>query len=129
MKRLNKILLIDDSDASNELNSYCLNKMNVCDEILIAKNGEEAIDLLEESEELPELIFLDIRMPVMGGFDFLEEYEFISNQDKKAVIIVLTASSSPLDIKDAELTGKVTAYYVKPLDEKKIEKIFGTYFN
>jgi len=82
MKKLNSFLLIDDSKSANVFNDKMIRKINCVEKIYIAENGKEALDILEAGI-LPEIIFLDINMPVMNGWEFLAEYQKFDESDKK----------------------------------------------
>jgi CheY-like chemotaxis protein len=73
MKRFSTILIVDDDPISNYMTHYFLERLNICDSISFAKNGKEALRFLNKNSfNPPELILLDIEMPVMGGFEFLD---------------------------------------------------------
>jgi CheY-like chemotaxis protein len=131
-KRFQKILLIDDDSVSNFLNEMALQEMNLSDQIHVSENGEEALNFLYEhcckqgegTENCPDLIFLDINMPVMDGFQFLEEFEKLPYARKKPVkIVMLTSSNATKDLERAK-SMNVEGYIVKPLCKEKIEVLF-----
>lgn len=133
MQKLNCILLVDDDDITNFVHESLLEEADVTEEILVAKNGQEALNLLtqrfEESKEYPALIFLDINMPVMNGFEFLEKYQRLDESIKQSVhIVVLTTSLNIRDIERTRDTG-IADFLNKPLTYEKLrgalEKHFG----
>jgi CheY-like chemotaxis protein len=135
MKKLKRILLIDDSEATNFMNQYFFEKLNVCDRIDVATNGSEALKILNEikpdrwEEEMPDLILLDIKMPVMDGFEFLENYEKLPENMRKSVItILLTTSMSETDRSKANGYSSVNNFLNKPLTinnvKELLEKVF-----
>ena len=79
-----------------------LKPVAICDDVQIFQNGKEALDALinrlDQGEEIPEVIFLDINMPIMDGWDFLEEIMTLDLK-KKIIINVITSSIDPLDYK------------------------------
>src|SRR4051812_37822594 len=104
MTKLNCILLIDDDSITNFINERLIKKLNVTNDVKITMNGEEGIhyvqNLCEKNELCPELILLDINMPVMNGFEFIQAFEKLNIKNKdKVKIIILTTSKN---IKDVE---------------------------
>ena len=132
MKKLRSILLIDDSEATNFANQILLEKFNLTDDIKIAMNGKEALELIskkENSGKFPELIFLDLNMPELDGWGFLEEYEKLPKSESGlTVIIVLSSSTNPKDREKASSIGFVGDFVSKPLTKEKINDIITTYF-
>ena len=134
MRQLNEILLIDDSKGANALNQRLIASLGIANTISVALNGKFAIDYLmtkNENGEMPspELIFLDINMPVMDGFQFLEEFEKLSEEIKlNKVIVMLTSSISELDMDRAKEFSAVKGYCIKPLMSKNISEIVNQNF-
>lgn len=127
MSKINSILLIDDDQINNFINKRIIGKLEITDNVSIASNGEEALDYIQKyckkSGNCPELIFLDINMPVMNGFEFLNEFKNIDLNNKNQVkIIVLTTSSNPGDMQKLKQYS-IKGFLNKPLTEKKILEI------
>lgn len=127
MGRLKRLLLVDDDETSNFLNEFLIKGMGIVDEVFVATNGQEALDFIHEqnkTSQYPQLIFLDLNMPVMDGFEFLEEFEKIQQQsDRKTPVYVLTSSNYFKDFERAKFFS-VTGYIIKPLTEEKIRDAF-----
>lgn len=125
MQKLKNVLLIGDDDTGNFLNKLFLEGFNYAENVYINCNGQEALDFLRENkEDMPSLIFLDINMPVMDGFEFLEEIRHIpSILNSNIPIVILTASERFHDYEKAKKYN-ITAYLNKPLTEDKMEAIF-----
>lgn len=135
MRKFGCILIVDDDYASNYLTEIILEDMQLTEQIYIARNGKEALGLIiqyckegdpQVSSLCPQLIFLDINMPVMDGFEFLEEFEsleFIKNNP--IPVFLLTTSTNSRDIEKAR-RYRVSAYIEKPLTEDKIKKVLDT---
>jgi CheY-like chemotaxis protein len=118
MDKLNQILLVDDDYVDNFLNKRILENMNLAKEILICVSSTEALEHVKVNH--PELILLDINMPIMSGLEFLEMLQQHNNFE--CPVVVLTSSNHPGDIaKAAEL--RVSYYLVKPLTEDKVRKM------
>lgn len=132
MPKFGSILIVDDDYASNYLTEMILQDLQITEHIYLARNGKEALDLIKEycgddqqpaSKPCPQLIFLDINMPVMDGFEFLEEFEKMEYIKKNPIpIFLLTTSTNVRDIEKAK-RYRVNAYIEKPLTEEKIVKI------
>lgn len=130
-KKLGCILLVDDDPDDNEYHEIILNKLQISEKIDIAVNGVEAIRYLKsEGRTPPELIFLDINMPKMNGWEFLTEYKDLDIKQKaKVVIMILSTSTNPEYIRKANEIKEVTGYESKPLDKEMIEKIMVEHFS
>lgn len=114
------VLLVDDDEITNFLCKKMLTELGF-DSVDSATNGLEAIKYLQHT--CPDLIFLDIKMPIMDGFEFLEELKTTDLcQDVK--IIMLTSSSREKEIKQASAYTNVVDFVVKPLTKQKANNIF-----
>jgi CheY-like chemotaxis protein len=132
MPKFGSILIVDDDYASNYLTEMILQDLQITEHIYLARNGKEALDLIKDYcqddrqptlSPCPQLIFLDINMPVMDGFEFLEEFEKLDYIKKNPIpILLLTTSTNLRDIEKAK-GYQVSAYIEKPLTEEKIVKI------
>ena len=130
-KKLNCVLLVDDNEADKYLHTLVLKESIITDNIEIAMDGEEALDFLtSRGKDLPpDLIFLDINMPVMDGWTFLEEYEKLDEILKsKVVILMLTTSVNPSDKNRMEQWNGSVDFLNKPLTLEMIDEIMQKYF-
>ena len=99
-QRLNCILLIDDNDADNNYHKNIIEEMDIAYSVQIAENGLEAIKLLSNKNVVqPDLIFLDVNMPKMNGWEFLEAYKKM-NYNSQIMIVILTNSQNPANKKN-----------------------------
>lgn len=129
-KKLNCILLIDDDSSCNFFHERLLKKMDCVESIEVASNGKEGLDFLKSKKNRPDIIFLDINMPKMNGWEFLEEYEKLSEEEKsKIIVVMLTSSLNPDDRTKAENFGTVKAFNPKYLDKEAVEKLLQDYFS
>lgn len=128
-KKLRSILLIDDDEPTNFLNEMVLKKVDCAEEILVFQSAEKAVDFLNASTIVPDLIFLDINMPAMNGWDFLEAYQQLPAEKRKAVIVMLTTSINPDDRVKARQIAAVAGFKHKPLTREIVEEVLTDYFN
>lgn len=130
---LDCILLVDDDEATNFLNTRVIKKVDPEVDIQVAYNGKEALEYLKgfapgEACRVPNLIFLDINMPGMDGWEFLEEYKKLPDeQTKKIRILMLTTSMNPDEEKRAINIPEVKGFINKPLTPEKLERIINVY--
>ncbi len=123
-----KALLIDDNFIDNMINEKILRSCDFAEEITIKQSCESAINFLNEldknGQNLPEVIFLDIRMPVKTGFDFLVEFQDIQSPNKQDVkIVMLSSSLDPNDHKKVIEFNNVTDFLGKPLTTELLKSI------
>lgn len=128
MKKKN-VLLVDDDQIFNLLNQKTLQMLGVVGEIHVARNGSEALELINQyyigSRALPEVILLDLNMPIMDGFGFIEAFHKLNIPNiENTLIIVVTSSDNPADMKRAKELG-ITNYLTKPLSETALRKVLG----
>lgn len=125
----NCVMLIDDDDDDNFFHSIVLNEMHATEHIEVVDTALKALEYLRENTPPPDLIFLDINMPKMNGWEFLEQYQQLSLDHKaKVVIIMLTTSLNPSDLERSKKIKEINGFETKPLTEEKLEKILATYF-
>ena len=129
-KKLNCILLVDDDPDDNFYHQIIINEMNIVNHIDIVINGIEAIAYLKKENQIPpEIIFLDINMPKMNGWEFLEQYKHLNIAQKaKVLIVILTTSANPDHIKRAKEIQDVTGYETKPLTKELMMEILQQHF-
>lgn len=138
MKKLNCILLIDDNQHTNFFNKRLINKMELAEQVFAVENGKQGIDFLTNQGEYvnngtsypqPALILLDINMPVMDGWEFLEAYHGLPVAQKgKILIVMLTTSPNPDDFQKAAAIPEVNEFRQKPLSAEMLVDIFQRYF-
>ncbi len=129
-KKLNSILLVDDDPDDNYYHQVIINDMNIVEHIDIVRNGIEAITYLKtENRTPPDIIFLDLNMPKMNGWEFLEQYKHLAPAQKsKILIVILTTSTNPDDIKRAKEIQEVTDFETKPLSKELLTEILRQHF-
>ena len=133
MQKLDCIILVDDDEVTNYVHESVIEDAGVTKEVLVAEDGQRALNLLQELKAkeapYPNLIFLDINMPVMNGFEFLDAYQQMKGQFKQPVIIVmLTSSLNTQDVARAQAAGAAD-FLDKPLTADKLNNVLGKYFD
>ncbi|MES2733256.1 MAG: response regulator [Bacteroidota bacterium] len=131
--KLKCVLLIDDDEIINFLNHHVLSDTGIAQSIEIVETVKDALQLLENREvegcSIPELIFLDLNMPGLNGWDFIEEYKKIKNaHGLNCVIVVLTTSVNPDDNKKANQISEIAEFRSKPMTYEMIHEIVHKYF-
>jgi len=128
--KLKCILLIDDDDDDNFFHKMVIDEMNITEHVQVAYNGLEALDFLkDESKPRPDLVFLDINMPKMNGWEFLEANKKLTEGQKaKFMVVMLTTSSNPEDKKRAQQYAEVGDFNPKPLTKETLKVILERYF-
>ena len=128
MEKLLVICIVDDDDIYKFTLNKTIESQNFANKIMMFSDGEEAIDFLSDNlndpNNLPDVIFLDINMPIMDGFEFMEEYIKIKPYvGKKIIIYMVTSSIDPIDIERSKAISEISDYIVKPIDAKQLAEI------
>lgn len=126
-------MLIDDNEVDLKINSKIITISKLFDEIIVCKSGEDGLSYLSEHTDdpnnLPDFILLDIQMPEMDGFEFLEIYKnFPDPVKEKCIIAILSSTLDFGDIKKAEANPLVIKLLRKPLFPKELEELLRKYF-
>jgi len=129
-RKLECILLVDDDPDDNMYHRIIIEEMNITHNIDVVLNGLEAITYLKKNNQAPpELIFLDINMPKMNGWEFLDQYKHLdAKQRARVVIVILTTSANPDHLKKAEQIKEVTGFETKPLSKEMMSEILKEHF-
>lgn len=130
---LNSILLVDDDESTNLINSVFIKKLTIDVNVYKALNGSEALDFLNSPQSkqiiFPCLIVLDINMPIMNGWLFLENYKNLPELLKSECVIVMTTTSeNEQDLIRATKNEDVKEFYQKPMSDEKFSQIISEYF-
>jgi CheY-like chemotaxis protein len=128
MSKFRNVLLVDDNEIDNFINERIITSSAFCDHVVVKNSADGALSYLKEiegsDEKIPEIIFLDLNMPVKDGFGFLEEFSGLSEAVRnRSKVVVLSSSISPDDINRASTNPYVFKYLNKPLSEKYLEAI------
>jgi len=131
-KKFYTVMLIDDNEIDNLINQKMIEAANITEHIFTHTGARSAIEFLKNIEKvedvakkiLPDVIFLDIDMPLMDGFQFLDEFDKLSESTKsKCKIVMLTSSINPQDVNKSKEYSYVKKYINKPLSQENLEKI------
>ena len=141
---INRVFCIDDDQITLTLCDLVIKKAAFADEVLVAKNGKEGLAFFSEyfanrknnnsKDEAPLIIFLDLNMPVMNGWDFLEDYLLkYSDRIPQTKVVILSSTVNPEDFSRANQYEIVIDFINKPLtieglEELKQNEYIGHYF-
>ena len=126
------VMLVDDNEIDNLINQKMIEATNFAEHVYTFSGAISALDFLKNirgskgisSEHIPDIIFLDINMPILDGFQFLEEFEKLSEEIRTHTrILMLSSSISPKDIDRAASSRYVYKYINKPLNARYLEAI------
>lgn len=125
--RFQNVLLIDDNEITNAIQSQLIKTSGFADTIVMRQSGIDALEYLRNKvteANVPEIIFLDIRMPVIDGFGFLEEYKKLPAYiTDKAKVVMLTSSLDDSDRAKSKSDSHVSDFIVKPLTIDKLNAL------
>jgi CheY-like chemotaxis protein len=135
---LNCILLIDDDEPTNFLNRMTVEQTGCTRHVAVVQSGQEGLNFLmgqrPPSGEMancphPDLIFLDINMPAMDGWEFMEKYKQLPREQKASIVLImLTTSLNPDDEEKSKRMPEIAGFENKPLNELQLERLLKKYF-
>ncbi|MDZ4666621.1 MAG: response regulator [bacterium] len=119
----NYVMLVDDDENANMISEIRLKRSSFCEQIITVTNGQEAIDYFEsqinlpkDQQKIPTIIFLDLNMPVMDGWNFMKEFgEKYNKYFPNCTIIVLSSTIDPVETERASFEPLVMGFIQKPL--------------
>lgn len=137
MNKVDSILLVDDDHPTNFYNSIIIEDLDCANNVMFMQSAQEALDYLQmgfDNKDFvrPNLLFLDINMPGMNGWEFLEELAEMKTEQydvSEIVIIILSSSLNPDDRTKAITNPFVKDFMNKPLSEECLMHVMNTYFN
>jgi len=122
--------VIDDDGIYQFYMKKIINSLNVVKKILSFGDGEEAIQFFSENvsnhETLPNVVFLDINMPIMDGWQFIEAYILLKPRiGKKIIIYMVSSSTDQRDIDQAKRISEISDYLIKPVTQEQMKELIG----
>ena len=128
LNKLKRVMMIDDNEIDLKINAKLINIAHLFEEIIICNSAEEGLEYLRKNQKnidnLPGFILLDIQMPDMDGFDFLEEFKrFPKSFTDTCPVAMLSSTLDFGDIQKAEANPYVIKLLKKPLLIKELEKL------
>lgn len=135
MEKLKNVWLVDDDSITNFINMTIISDIHITENIQTAENGLEALEMIKSYYKnnstvgvCSSLVFLDLNMPLMDGFEFLQVFGNMDEfQDQCIPIIVVTSSENAMDIERAKKLN-INGYVCKPLTPEKVNKVLSSVF-
>jgi CheY-like chemotaxis protein len=134
LRKLRRILLIDDSKADNFIHRRRIEKMAIAADIVVKANGREGLDYLttplpDGRYPNPDILFLDINMPLLDGWGFLDRYQHLPPEQRARVtVVLLTSSISDRDFARADTYPVIDEKMSKPLEQGTLHLLASRYF-
>lgn len=132
-QKINLACIIDDDNIYVNLVKRIIKTKHLCEDLIVFKDGKEAYDyfkkMLEDDDEssIPEIILLDLNMPVMDGWEFIEHFTKIRNKfNKRITLYVVSSSINKNDIDKAKSLSSVADYLIKPVRIEELKAVFET---
>ena len=123
------VAIIDDDRVFQQVTRIKLARRQLARRVLMFSDGDQAMQFFAENaadpEQLPDIILLDLNMPIMDGWDFLEAFAHIKPKlGKKVTIFVATSSVNPEDHRRAKTISEISDFIVKPIPDERLMRIF-----
>tara|TARA_B100000795_G_C22748494_1_gene418350 strand:- start:356 stop:769 length:414 start_codon:yes stop_codon:yes gene_type:complete len=123
------LAIVDDDKIFQFTLTRVINYNKQVERIINFSDGEKAIQYLTDNkvtnENIPDIIFLDSNMPILDGWQFIEEYKSIKTEIKKKIVIVMWSSSiNPIDTERASKISEISNYLIKPIKLEEVKTFF-----
>ncbi|MEP2059869.1 MAG: response regulator [Maribacter litoralis] len=127
------VWIIDDDDISKYVMKRYLNQLSVT-RIIDFPDSLQPLKFIQDNvrstDELPDIIFLDLHMPILNGFDFIKDFQKVGSQIEKDIkIVMLTSSINAEDVEIAKSFPEISNYFIKPIKHRDLEKIMNIELN
>ena len=130
--KYSSVMLIDDNEIDNFINQKMIEGCGFSNNVYVHTTGESALEFYKSlsqagniaADQFPRVIFLDINMPMMDGFQFLNSFEkIVASQSLPLKVVMLTTSVIPTDIEKAKNIKFVSVFLNKPLTQKHLDAL------
>jgi CheY-like chemotaxis protein len=137
LRKVKHLLVVDDDPAARWLAGAAIQEAELAENTIFCKNGREALSYIKENclpapddphRQCPELILLDVNMPVMDGYEFLEELASLEDLRHNDTSVILLSSSSYQAAKNQVDKFSIIGYLEKPVDTEKLLELVGHKF-
>jgi response regulator RpfG family c-di-GMP phosphodiesterase len=127
-RNIDLVMLVDDNDTDNFISRRIIEITKFADNVIIKNSGKSALEYLDQNKSddnnIPDIIFLDINMPIVDGFVFLYEFEKFEEQLKdKCKVVILSSSDNKRDIDKIVNNDHVIKFITKPLTEIALDEV------
>lgn len=128
MKKVQLCCIIDDDPIFIYGTKRIMKEVNFAENIVVYNNGQEAVDglktIINDGGLLPEVIFLDLNMPIMNGWEFLDEYKNCRHDiSKKTIVYIISSSVDPRDLERVKDYNQIDTYILKPITPDDLGKV------
>ncbi len=129
MKKIDTVCIVDDDDIYQFTVKYEIEQTQLVNNVKTFSDGEQAIHYLQQVSDdpaqIPDILFLDINMPIMDGWGFLHEFAQLGpKMGKKVTVYMVSSSNNDKDIERAKKVSEVTDYLIKPITRDKLTHLF-----
>ncbi|HYG38773.1 MAG TPA: response regulator [Cytophagales bacterium] len=131
MKKLHTIILLDDDEVTNTINESVILSLNVCENLLTFPNAIQGLSYfnrIQSIDDIPELVLVDLKMPIIDGFEFKKAFEHSFSILKNKVKMIVVTSSDRLEDREIAVQLGFDDYYVKPLTHQKFQDLIIKHF-
>lgn len=128
-KKVQRAFIIDDDEVYIYAIRRLIKIQNLCEELFVFTDGQQAVDYLlahkNDGTPMPDLILIDVNMPVLDGWGFIEEFQKMdSNLTKNTKLFMVSSSIDPRDLKKAKEIPIIVKYIFKPITFDELKEVF-----